>query len=103
MLEEGCDDYLLLLKKALIQNVPYRFLAPFFNFSEKEWRLSKNELIAKINEINEIPYTFGDYEGLNTMIFLSRKWLAYMVENEPELLEKAKRCFFQFVKRPYCI
>lgn len=96
VLEENEDPVLTSIKKTLMLNVPYRFLSPFLDFKENEWKLSASELIMEINRRNGLPYSFGAYNGMSTMIIMNRDWMAYMVDNGRKLMDEIERCFEAF-------
>lgn len=70
-------------KKTLIQNVPYRLLAPFVpDIKGKAWDIRKEQLIQQMNMTERLLYCFDHYNGLHTTIRIHRDWMSYLHQNQ---------------------
>ncbi len=80
----NCNDKeVLRRKRVLTKNVPYRIQAPFMNnIKGKEWDVSENELIARINTESRLMYYFDELKGMRTNIIISQDWFSYIHKNQ---------------------
>lgn len=70
-------------KQTLTKNVPYRLQAPFMeSIRGKEWNVSENALIAKINQKERLMYYFSELNGMHTTIHIQPEWYAYIHKNQ---------------------
>lgn len=77
------DKEIISKKRKLTYNVPYRLQAPFIkNLRDKDWNVSKSNLIAKINQERRLIYYFDTLNGLSTKIVVQEEWAKYIVKNQ---------------------
>lgn len=70
-------------KRILTKNVPYRIQAPFMDkIKGKEWNVSENALISRINQERRLMYYFENLNGMQTTIHLNQEWFAYIHKNQ---------------------
>lgn len=81
---ESCNDSELKRKKrTLTLNVPYRLQAPFMETVKgKEWKVSERKLAEKINQEKRLMYYFIQISGMQSVIGVTEKWKAYIIENQ---------------------
>ncbi len=75
------DSEVLRYKNILTTNVPYRLQSPFLGWKTDDWKVSKKQLIERINAYNHLIYTFDLLDGLNTVIHFDEKWSEYIRRN----------------------
>lgn len=80
----ACNDKELVKKKrTLTYNVPYRLQAPFIkNLKGKEWSVSVNTLVAKINQEQRLLYYIDQLSGIQSTIKVQQEWTEYIVKNQ---------------------
>ena len=82
-LRECEDKEVARLKRVLILNVPYRLQAPFMHsLKGKEWDVSAQRMIEKINKEKRLLYYFTAYDGLRTNIIIQQDWQQYILKNQ---------------------
>ena len=84
-LEQDNDKEIRKYKRQLTENVPYRFLSPYLNFTGEMWYLPKTKLISEINKYDSVPYHFIDYNGLKTEIIVKADWIKLLKHNRNKL------------------
>lgn len=75
------DSEVQRLRRQLILHVPYRFQAPFLGADGSFWTGGQKQLVAQINEVPHLMYTFGAFNGLNTFIEMADGWAEYIARN----------------------
>lgn len=82
-LSECEDKKVVRMKRVLILNVPYRLQAPFMHsLKGKEWDVSAQRLIEKINQEKRLLYYFTAFDGLKTTIIIQPEWQQYILKNQ---------------------
>ena len=77
------NDEVFKYKNTIIRFVPYRLLAPFVpEIKGERWRISKDILFEILNDKENVLYYFGDYNGLQTHIFINDNWFRCMREHK---------------------
>lgn len=72
------DKEVLVMKRTLSYNVPYRLQAPFMvSMKGKEWNRSGGNLAKRINQEQRLMYYFLQFSGLNTQIQIQEEWALY--------------------------
>ena len=84
-LEKDNDKEVRKYKRQLTENVPYRFLSPYLNFTSEMWYLPKTKLISEINKYNNAPYHFKEFYGLKTEIIVKTDWIKIFKHNRNKL------------------
>ena len=79
-----CEDKeVMRMKRILILNVPYRLQAPFMHSMKgKDWDVSSQRLIERINQERRLLYYFTAYDGLRTAITIQPEWQLYILKNQ---------------------
>ena len=79
-----CEDKeVMRMKRILILNVPYRLQAPFMNSMKgKDWNVSSERKIERINQEKRLLYYFTAYDGLHTAIIIQPEWQQYILKNQ---------------------
>ncbi len=81
------DKEVIVMKRTLSQNVPYRLQAPFMeSMKGKEWNRSGENLAERINQEQRLMYYFLQFSGLNTQIQIQEEWADY-IERNYEIIE----------------
>lgn len=79
---ETDDAELIVKKRELIKDVPYRILSPFIRSTEKNiWRLGKKKLAEVINQQPRLMYYFTNINGLYSRIEVQQPWVNYIRKN----------------------
>lgn len=87
------------IKRILINNVPYRLLAPFVpDIKGKDWDVSIKRLIDKINEHKGLIYYFKDYKSLNTYIELQTNWCDYILQNQNDIKDWIDCSLYEYLR-----
>lgn len=78
-----CDDHIInSKKKVLTYNVPYRTQAPFMpNFKGAAWDGSAKSVAERINQADNLIYSFGKILGLSSEIIIKPDWYEYIYIN----------------------
>lgn len=81
---KNCEDKeVMRMKRILILNVPYRLQAPFLHsLKGKDWEISSEQLIKKINQEKHLFYYFTAFQGLQTTILIQPEWFLYIHKNQ---------------------
>lgn len=70
-------------KRILTKNVPYRMQAPFVaHIRGKEWNVSEQILVSKINQEHRLMYYFEMLNGMQSVIRIDPDWFAYIHKNQ---------------------
>ena len=79
-----CEDKeVMRLKRILILNVPYRLQAPFMHSMKgRDWDVSSQRLIERINQEKRLLYYFTAFDGLHTAIIIQPEWQQYILKNQ---------------------
>ncbi len=78
-LEQCKNKRVVNMKRTLTYFVPYRLQAPFVEtFTGSEWNISKQNLVARMNQEKRLMYYYTDICGLDTSICLRPEWCIYI-------------------------
>lgn len=80
-LKECTDPVVITYKRTLINDVPYRLQAPFYQ-DFKNWDGPKGDLAGRINQQRRLMYYFTAFSGLRTKITVTDEWADYLKENQ---------------------
>ena len=81
------DKEVIVMKRMLSQNVPYRLQAPFMDSMKgKEWSRSWKNLAERINREQRLMYYFLQFSGLNNQTQIQEEWADY-IERNYEIIE----------------
>ncbi|SEU03560.1 HNH endonuclease domain-containing protein [Lacrimispora sphenoides] len=81
-LEQCKNKRVVNMKRTLTYFVPYRLQAPFVEtFTGSEWNISKQNLVARMNQEKRLMYYYTDICGLDTSICLRPEWCIYIRKN----------------------
>ena len=80
---KNCEDKEIKQKKnILISNVPYRLQAPLMpQFKSVDFEGKIDLRIQKINSQKRLMYYIGEFERLNTKIYVQEDWVEYLSSN----------------------
>ena len=80
---KNCEDKEIKQKKnILISNVPYRLQAPLMpQFKSVDFEGKIDLRIQKINSQKRLMYYIGEFERLNTKIYVQEDWVEYLRSN----------------------
>ena len=73
-LDESDSKEIRKRRLTLIKEVPFRLQSTLLNLSAKEWQKGSSEKIRLINAHEDLIYTFGEYKGLDTVIYFNPLW-----------------------------
>lgn len=77
------DKDILVKKRTLTNNVPYRLQAPFLpGLKGKDWNVGESDLIITINREKRLMYYFTTLNGLDTRITVQDDWANYIIRNQ---------------------
>jgi hypothetical protein len=82
-LEQCKDKEIIMFKRTLIKNVPYRLQSPFIvGLKGNEWNIGKKILAERINKENRLLYYFESVSGLKSKININQDWFTYLYTNK---------------------
>ncbi len=80
-LAKSQDADIISKKKMLINEVPYRLQSTLLTLTAEDWKKGPRKKIEFINSHEGLIYSFGEYNGLSTRIFINDEWAAYINDN----------------------
>lgn len=97
----SCEDKeVLVMKRTLSQNVPYRLQAPFMeSMKGKEWNRSGKNLAERINQEQNLIYYFLPFRGLDTQIQIQKEWADYIERNHEIIQGWIELNLIQYLQR----
>ena len=94
------DKDIILKKRILTYNVPYRLQAPFLSeIKGKAWNIPASDLALRINQEKRLIYYFEVINGLSSRLIVQEDWAEYIMKNREIILGWIESNMIHYLQR----